>query len=184
MIWIGNADPDSAPSPLLPALGMNFPLVERRFFALETGMLLTGTYYEYARGRAIPAELEQRDFVVPLILGDLRAGLHLPMGSKVRLGLTAGLLLALRLPIPLGQDAAENFGSTLTYLLMRAAYPEAEVFVQFPVLPSFDFRVGVRSAWPWFHLWDGEPFAFWDQLLVSGVLGVIWRLPEKTVPAD
>jgi hypothetical protein len=180
MIWIENADPDSAISPLLPGLGLSLPLLERRLWGLDVGFLLTGTYYEYAGGRAIPAELEQRDFAVPIILADARAGLHLPLGTKVKLGLTGGLLLALRIPIPLAQDAAADFGSALTYLLMRSLYPEAELFVQFPVLPSFDFRVAVRSAWPWFHLWDGEPYGFWDQLIVSGVLGVIYRLPAKT----
>jgi hypothetical protein len=175
MVWIGNADPDSAPSPLLPALGMNFSIIARRRWGLDAGFLVTGAFYEYAGERAIPAELEQRDFGVPLILGDARAGLHLPLGKRVRLNLTGGLLLFLRVPIPLGPDASANFGSALGYLLARAVYPETELSVRFPILPAFDLDVKVRAGWPWFHLWDGEPYAFWDQLVVTGVLGFVYR---------
>jgi hypothetical protein len=177
MVWIGNADPDSAPSPLLPALGMNFPIIARRRWGLDTGFLVTGAYYEYAGGRAIPTELEQRDFVTPLILGDARAGLHLPIGERVRIDLTGGLLLVLRVPIPLFPDASADFGSALGYLLARAVYPETELSVRFPILPAFDLNLAVRAGWPLFHLWDGEPYAFWDQLIVTAVLGVVYRLP-------
>jgi hypothetical protein len=179
MVWIVNADPDSAPSPLLPALGLNFPLVAQRRWGFDVGFLLTGTYYEYADGRAIPAELEQRDFAVPLILGDARAGYYLPLGQKVRLGFAAGLLLFLRVPVPLFADASADFGQSLAYLLARAAYPETELSVRFPFLPSFDLDVKVRAAWPWFHLWDGEPYGFWDQMVFSGVLGLVYKLPAK-----
>ena len=179
MVWIGNADPDSAPSPLLPSLGLNFTVLKRRLWGLDTGFLLTGTYYEYAGARAIPSELEHRDFAVPLILADARAGLHLRAGEKVELGLTGGLLLALRIPIPLFPDASADFSSALGYLLARSIYPETELFVRFPVLPAFDFRLSARAAWPWFHFWDGEPYPWWDQLIVSGMLGVVYKLPAK-----
>jgi hypothetical protein len=178
MIWIGNADPDSAPSPLLPALGLNFPLVARRRWGFDTGFLLTGLYYEYADGRAIPAELEQRGYAVVAILGDARYSYFVPIG-KVRLGFSAGLLLFLRLPIPLFADASADFGQSLVYLLARAAYPETALSVRFPLAPAFDMEIGARAGWPWFHLWDGEPYAFWDQLLVSAVLGLIYKLPAK-----
>ena len=179
VVWIGNADPDSAPSPLMPALGVNFPVFQRRRFGLDAGLLLTGTYYEYAGGRAVPAELEHRDFAVVAFLGDARAGLRLPIGSKAELGLNAGLLLLLRLPIPLFADASPDFGPSLLYLLARAAYPETALSVRFPLMTAFDLEIGVRAGWPWFHLWDNEPYAFWDQLLVSGVLGVVYKLPAK-----
>jgi hypothetical protein len=178
ILWIGNADPDSAPSPLLPALGLNFPLVARRRWGFDTGFLLTGLYYEYADGRAIPAELEQRGYAVVAILGDARYSYFVPIG-KVRLGFSAGLLLFLRLPIPLFADASADFGQSLVYLLARAAYPETALSVRFPLAPAFDMEIGARAGWPWFHLWDGEPYAFWDQLLVSAVLGLIYKLPAK-----
>jgi hypothetical protein len=51
--------------------------------------------------------------------------------------------------------------------------------VRFPIMPAFDLEIGARAGWPWFHFLDGEPYAFWDQLLVSGVLGFIYKLPAK-----
>ena len=179
MIWIGNADPDSAPSPLLPALGLNFPLIAERRRGLDIGFLLTGLYYEYAGGRAIPAELEQRDYGVLAILGDARYSLFVPIGQRVRLGFSAGLLLFLRLPVPLGADASADFGPSLVYLLARTAYPETGLSVRFPLLPAFDLDFKVRAGWPWFHLLDGEPYPFWDQLVLSAVLGVVYKLPAK-----
>jgi hypothetical protein len=179
MIWIGNADPNSAPSPLLPALGLNFPLVAERHRGFDVGFLLTGLYYEYAGGRAIPAELEQRDYGVLAVLGDARYSLFVPIGQRVRLGFSAGLLLFLRLPVPLGADASADFGRSLVYLLARTAYPETELSVRFPLLPAFDLDFKVRAGWPWFHLLDGEPYPFWDQLILSAVLGVVYKLPAK-----
>jgi hypothetical protein len=180
MVWIGNADPDGAPSPLLPALGMSFPIAARRHWGLDTGFLVTGASYGYVGDRAIPVEIEYASqFGVFAILGDARMSFFLPIGERVRLGLSAGLLLFLRVPIPLDEQASTNFGSAFGYLLARAVYPETGLSVRFPILPAFDLEVRVRADWPWFHLWDQEAFAFWDQLVVTGVLGVIYKLPAK-----
>jgi hypothetical protein len=122
--------------------------------------------------------MEHRDFAVVAILGDARYSYFVPLG-KVRLGFSAGLLLFFRLPIPLFADASADFGPALGYLLARALYPETELSVRFPILPACDLQVAVRAGWPWFHLWDGEPYALWDQLIVSGVLGVVYKLPAK-----
>ena len=179
IIWIGNADPDSAPSPFLPALGLNLPIVVRRHWGFDVGILATGAYYQYVGGRAIPAELEQRDYAVLGVLGDARYSLFVPIGQKVRLGFSAGLLLFLRVPIPLFPDASADFGQSLVYLLARTAYPETGLSVRFPLLPAFDLDFEARAAWPWFHLWDGEPYAFWDQLVVRAMLGVVYKLPAR-----
>ncbi len=181
MLWIGNADPAGAPSPLLPALGLNLPLKVQRRWGFDLGFLVTGTYYGYVGGRAIPVELEHRDFLTPILLGDARFSLFVPLGreQKVRLGFSAGGLVLLRVPIPLFPDASASFGPSLLYLLARSIYPETALSVRFPILPAFDLEIGARAGWPWFHLIDGEPYAFWDQLLVSAVLGVVYRLPAK-----
>jgi len=180
MVWIGDADPNGAPSPILPALGVSFPVLERRLWGVEAGVLLTGTYYRYFNGRAIPAELELRDFAMVAILGDARAGLHIPLGRSVVLSLTGGLIFYLPLPIPLFSDAWPKLGPTLAYMLQRSLYPETEISVRFPLLPDLDLRLGVRAGWPILHMIDGEGLPFWDQMIVSGVLGVVYRLPVKS----
>jgi hypothetical protein len=181
LVWIGNAAADAAPSPLLPALGMNFPVIVRRYWGLDIGFLVTGAYYGYVDERAIPMEMEYASLFGTLaILGDARVAAFLPIGERVRLGLSAGLLLALRVPFPLDPAASEDFGSAFGYLLERAVYPETGLSVRFPILPAFDLEARVRAAWPWFHLWDGEPYPFWDQLAVIGELGGIYRFPARS----
>jgi hypothetical protein len=180
MVWIGNADPAGAPSPLLPALGVSFPLLERRLWAVEVGALLTGTYYEYTNGRAVPTDPEHRDFAVVAILADARAGLLVPLGRSVVLGLAAGLILYLPIPIPLFPDASSELGPALGYMLQRCLYPETELSVRFPILPDLDLRLAARAGFPLLHLLDSEGLPFWDQMIVSGILGVVYRLPVKS----
>jgi hypothetical protein len=178
MIWIGNVE--GAPSPLLPALGLNLPLKVRRHTGFDASFLVTGTRYGYVGGRAIPVEIEYASqFGVLAVMGDARFSYFVPIGRKVRLAFGAGLLLFLRIPVPLDPAASEDFGPSLVYLLARTVYPETVFSVRFPIMPAFDLEIGARAGWPWFHFLDGEPYAFWDQLLVSGVLGFIYKLPAK-----
>jgi hypothetical protein len=73
LFFIGSTDPDSAPSPILPAVGVTFPIQRKLWiFNLEYSFLLTGTYYQYANDRASPAEPEHRDYAVACILADIR----------------------------------------------------------------------------------------------------------------
>ncbi|MBN1837557.1 MAG: hypothetical protein JW820_17000, partial [Spirochaetales bacterium] len=62
LTFLVNTDTAGAPSPLMPTIGVNLPF--GRPLDLEVGVLAWGTYYLYADGRAIPAELEHRDFWV------------------------------------------------------------------------------------------------------------------------
>lgn len=181
MVFIGNTDTASAPSPLLPSLGMSFPILERKFWGLDSGFLLLSTYYQYESGRATPVELENRDFVVFGILADARAGLHVTLGRVVTLGLNGGLVLFLRVPVPLFADAGPDFGPTLGYFYgkARALYPETELFVRFPLMEALDLRLAVRAYYPVFHLWDGESLPFWDQFILSGLIGIVYRLPPR-----
>jgi hypothetical protein len=66
------------------------------------------------------------------------------------------------------------------YMLQRCLYPEAELSVRFPLLPALDLRLGMRAGFPLLHLLDAEGLPFWDQMIVSGVLGVVYRLPVKS----
>jgi len=179
LVWIGNADPLGAPSPLLPAFGVSFPVLERRRWQLEVGGLLTGTYYEYTGGRAVPSDPEFRDFAVAAILADARLAFTIPLGRSISFGLAGGLILYLPIPIPLFSDAWSELGPTLGYMLARSLYPETGLSVRFPILPGLDLRLAARAGWPLLHLLDAEGLPFWDQMIVSGVLGVIYRPPAK-----
>ena len=175
--FLGNTDPDGAPSPLMPTFGVNLPLGTP--VDLEVGVLAWGTYYLYANGRAVPAEVEFRDFWVLGLLADARIGYTFRLGQNVALGAHGGLALLLRAPIPLFDDAAPQTGAAMGYLygMARFLYPEAELFGRFRLSEGLALRVSVRGYFPIFHLWDGEGLPFLDQLMVSGLVGIVFTLP-------
>lgn len=179
LTFLGNADPDGAPSPLMPTVGVNLPLETP--VDLEVGILAWGTYYLYADGRAVPAEVEWRDFWVLGLVADARIGYTFHFGENIGLGLHGGLALLLRVPIPLFDDAAPQTGPAMGYLygMARFLYPEAEVSGRFRLTDSLTLRVSLRGYLPIFHLWDGEGLPFLDQLMVSGLVGVVYALPGK-----
>ncbi len=181
LLFIGSTDEQSAPSPLIPAIGMSFRIPSKLWiFDVESSFLLTGTYYQYENGRASPAEPEHRDFAVTGILGDARLAYGFPVGKKITLGGDFGLALFLRLPIPLFPDASQDFGPTFGYLhgRLRFLYPETGLFARLTVLENLDLKLSLRAGWPVYLIWDGEQLPFPEGLLVSGLIGLIWHRPQ------
>jgi hypothetical protein len=180
---IGSTDPQSAPSPLLPAVGVTFPLSRKLWiFDLETSILLTGTFYQYANNRASPAEPEHGDYVVVCILTDIRGTFTFLRRESFSLGTDAGLSAFLRIPIPLSDspDSSTNFGSTLGYFyLFRFLYPETGIFGTYRILENLDLKLSLRASWPLYLLWSEEDPTFPEGLLVTGLVSLIWHLPPK-----
>jgi len=177
LVLLGSTDPDSGPSPIMPALGIAFPLGTVGPFALEGSVLLFGTYYEYAQldDRARPVDLADREFWALGILGDARLRYEWRLGETVRMGADAGLALFLRAPIPLSSEGSEDFGSAFGYLhsRLRFLYPETGLYVRFPFTERLELRPALRAAWPLYLLWDGEQLPFAEGLLLSLTLGFV-----------
>ncbi len=181
LIFIGSGDPQSAPSPIIPAIGITFQFPKKIWiFDLESSFLLTGTYYQYANNRASPAELDFRDFAVVCILGDFRLAYRFLNRKSFSLGTDFGLSAFLRMPIPLFSDAAQDFGNTLRYFYaFRFLYPETGFFGTYSILENLDLKLSLRASWPLYLLWDDEDLSFPEGLLVSGLISLIWHLPPK-----
>ena len=183
LIFIGSSDPQSAPSPIVPAIGITFQLPKKIWiFDLESSILLTGTYYQYANNRASPAELDFRDYAVVCILGDFRLAYRFLNRESFSLGTDFGLSAFLRIPIPLrvSPEASQNFGNTLSYFYpLRFLYPETGLFGTYSILENMDLKLSLRASWPLYLLWDDEDLPFPEGLLVSGLISLIWRLPPK-----
>jgi hypothetical protein len=179
LVYQVNSEEDSAPSPLMPAAGIVLPW--RAFGKIESewGILTFGTYYRLAAGRALPAELEQRDFWVQGILASLRLGPEFALGEKLKLGLSGGISLLLRAPVPLFDDTTGDWGDLTAYLygMARFLYPEAGLYAELPLRERLSVRLSARASIPLFHLWDGEGLPFTDQLLAGLLLGFVIRLP-------
>lgn len=181
LIFIGSGDPQSAPSPIIPAIGITFQFPKKIWiFDLESSFLLTGTYYQYANNRASPAELDFRDFAVVCILGDFRLAYRFLNRESFSLGTDFGLSAFLRMPIPLFSDAAQDFGNTLSYFYaFRFLYPETGFFGTYSILENLDLKLSLQASWPLYLLWDDEDLSFPEGLLVSGLISLIWHLPPK-----
>ena len=180
---IGSKDPESAPSPILPAIGVTLPIRRKLWiFDLETSFLLTGTYYQYANDRASPAEPEFRDYAVVCILAAMRGAYTFLERGSFTFGADVGLSAFLRLPIPLpvSDTATENLGNTLSYFYgFRFLYPETGLFGTYKIMDNMDLKLSLRASWPVYLLWSAEDPPFPEGLLVSGLIGLIWHLPPK-----
>jgi hypothetical protein len=181
LFFITSTDPDSAPSPLLPSFGVTFPFKRKlRIFQLESSFLVTGTWYQYANGRASPAEPEHRDYATVCILSDFRGSYTFLKREPFNLGIDAGLAAFLRLPIPLSSDAVGNLGSTFTdFYVFRFLYPETGIFGTYRILENLDLKLSFRACWPLYLLWSPDDPPFPEGLLVTGLIGLIWKLPPK-----
>jgi hypothetical protein len=181
LFFITSTDPNSAPSPLLPAAGVTFSMQRKLWiFQLESSFLLTGTYYQYTNGRASPAEPDFRDYAVVCILADIRGAYTFLKRESFSLGTDVGLSAFLRLPIPLFSDAVQDFGSTLSYFyVFRFLYPETGIFGTYKVLENLDLKLSLRASWPLYLLWSPDDPPFPEGLLVSGLISLIWQLPPK-----
>ncbi len=179
LAYLVNSEQDSAPAPLMPSVGIVLPWRALGKWPLEYGFLTFGTYYRLAAGRALPAELEQRDFWVQGILASLRLGPEFMLGEKVSLGLKGGVSLLLRVPVPLFDDATGDWGDLAMYFYqkLRFIYPEAGLSATLPLQERLSLRLSVRAYFPLFHLWDGEDTPFTDQLLAGLLLGFLIKLP-------
>jgi hypothetical protein len=176
-----DSGPDSAPSPLLPAIGLTLPLQRTlRIFRLETSFLLTGTWYQYANGRASPAEPEFREYATVCILSDFRGAYSFLKRETFSMGTDVGLAAFLRFPIPVASDAVQDLGSTITdFYVFRFVYPETGIFGTYRIRQDLTLKLSLRAYWPLYLLWSPEDPPFPEGLLVTGLIGLTWQLPPK-----
>ncbi len=179
-----STDPNSAPSPLIGGLGVSLPLSRPGRWRLETGLQLFGTWYRYSGGRAIPAEPEQREYLLLALLGDLRLGPEWRLNERFSIGGAGGLAALLRLPVPAAGSttpAEADFSPTVGYLYGRARFllPETVLFTRWKASERVELRTSLRICYPLFHLWDGEGLPFTDQMIVSGLIGLRYTPPAR-----
>mgnify|MGYP000685403520 CR=1 FL=1 len=105
LLFIINAEEGGAPSPvILQGIGATFPWIEPEpgidGMFLTSGVMFSGTWYQYLNDRAIPADVERADTVWVLLANfDLQFGYLFTLSEKLSLG--TAVMTALMLPLPL-----------------------------------------------------------------------------------
>lgn len=182
LIWIGNAEEEGAPSPLLPTLGVSLPVYFAPFFFLDPGMDFYGTSYQLSEtgsGKAVPTEIEYANYIWYLIMRlDIPAGFRFNFSDNLAAGVTAGPSFLFRIPLIAWGDCAQS-GSTCReemgsyfYCSGRFFYPEAGLFFIWKMFNKAALLIEAKTFFPLFHAWDGEEVPFYDQFMVAGSVGL------------
>jgi len=178
LIYIGNSDQNSAPSPVLRTLGANIPVFRSGLFVLSTGIQLWGSFYTYSRQRALPQEMEAPGGLWNWILAsmlDSRFGIEYPFNQTLTLGSDMGISFLMRFPIVSSEAAKPDRLPVMQYFFSkgRFLYPETSIYLIWNVYKRVGISFTVKSYYPVFHLWDSENLPFYDQLLITGLLSFI-----------
>jgi hypothetical protein len=180
MLLIGNSDPQSAPSPIVPSIGVSMPLVfEGTGFFLLPRLSFTGTDYMISPSskRPAPAEIENAEQFVFMTFLDVLAGYRFPVSDSIDMGFLAGLSFLFRIPIaydPATTDSGQYFA--YFYGNARFLYPDTEVYAKWNFTGNLGLTLTLKVLWPVFHLWDNENLSLFDQLVVSGAVGFCIKL--------
>ncbi len=201
MIWIGNAPADAdtpmAPSPLTTVIGAAFPIRFSSVFLFVPELRYYGAPYGIENDRVVPVEEEFADWAwVMGLLVEPRAVLDFRIRRDLNIGLYASPTLLLRIPARRWGDVDGAAIAAYQYGDGRFFYPEVGFYFDWefpfniesaeavavnegefadpdtdtgPVLRLvFDFN----AYFPLFHAWDGEGLPFYDQLMLSGTIGI------------
>ncbi len=176
-----NAEENSAPNSLMPTIGASFNILPvEKPLLLEVGILFFGTQYVWNGDRAMPAEIEAANSLLVLgILLEARFGYLFTLTDKFKIGGTVGLATVFRLPIIAYDNGGDNQGDTASYLLSRFLYPEVELTFRWKLVDKIGLSLGIKYLLPFFHVWDGESLPFYDQMMLSAIVGVQFYFSKK-----
>ncbi len=179
VLFIGNSEVRSAPSPIIPTIGVSVPLFfEGSDFYLSPRFLLSWTDYLMSDTRPAPAEVENGEHFVLLAAFDIPFGYRLQVSEKLEIGFLAGISVLVRIPVAYAESYASETGNYVSYFYgsLRFVYPDTEICMKWNATQDIAITLSVRALWPLFHLWDGEMLPFTDQLHVAGLAGLSFRL--------
>ncbi len=183
LIWIGNAEEEGGPSPLLGIWGVGLPLQFSPLFSIEPELSMFGTQYQLMSDgiKAVPTEIEYADSLWTLILSlDVPFRFTFYLNEALSLGPAAHAVFVFRIPMKGWGEASAQTGdpehrkaiSTYFYSNASFLYPGVGFFFNWKIFESLGFHFRLLSLFPLFHLWDGENAPFWDQMGISARVGV------------
>ncbi len=174
VLWLGNSDTDSAPSPLLGVVGGGIRFSLSNSFSFQPELGFYGMEYFYRDGKAYPAEIEYKDAVgvIGILLDPLLYYRYPLKGEELVLNGGFGPAFSFKIPlIPHGEAPTNEVGS---YFLSggRFLYLELRGTLDWTITRALGLSVRLRALFPVFHLWDGEGVPFYDQLFFGAGIGL------------
>jgi hypothetical protein len=176
MIWIGNAEPEGAPSPLLNIISVSLPIRFSNYFSFSPEFGFFGTQYGFSDGslKVVPLEREAPDagwilsvLVEPIFTFDLN------LSDRISIGLLAAPVFLLRVPTVSWGEGSAQLGEITAYLYEsgRFFYTTAGLSFSWAAHENVSLIARVISYLPVFHIWDNESYPFYDMLMLSGTIG-------------
>ncbi|MBN1799429.1 MAG: hypothetical protein JW822_12720 [Spirochaetales bacterium] len=180
LIFLGNAEEDSAPNPvILQGIGATFPVYQIDAITIEIGGLFYGTQYQWANNRASPADIERADnFFVLSTQIDGRVTYEWRLSDQVGMGVGGGLSLVIRIPL-FAYDNGEQYRSDMTsyfFEMARFLYPRGDFFVDWAIVEGLGLRFSIQALVPIYNLWSGEGVPFWDGGMIQGIVSLRFLL--------
>lgn len=183
LIWLGNAEFEGGPSPLLGVWGVGLPLRFSPLFSIDPELSMFGTQYQLTTdgSKAVPTEIEYAHSVWALILMlDVPFRFTFTVSEAISLGADAHLAFLFKIPTIGWGDASARTGDeayrsaivSYWYQNARFLYPGAGMFFRWRMFDNLAFHLRLLSLFPLFHAWDGENAAFWDQMYISARVGI------------
>ena len=180
ILYLGNSDTNSAPSPILRTIGITLPLFQKNIFTIRSGINFWGNYYAYNGSRALPQEIEAPEDRWNWILAtniDTRFGINYRFNKSIEAGADTSLAFLLRFPIVSSEIAKNDKLSLLQYFFGKGRffYPANDLYFTWNVYNKLALSFNTKIMYPLFHLWDGESLPFYDQLILIGTIGFVIR---------
>ena len=181
-VWYGNGeDQPETPSPLVASVGlaMPFPLGEHLVFYPDLGFSVIDYYWRADEARAVPAEIATSDRMTVLHLLFNPSLVYLfDLNSRISLGGRFAPSFLFRIPL-YGHDQGEETRDELVsyfYGQGRFFYPSLGPELRWRYSEKVVCRIYIQLLWPLHNAWDGEAVPVWDQMMITGGLGLLVRL--------
>lgn len=181
ILFIGNAESDSAPSPVVNTIGFTVPLNQPGRIRFQAGVQLFYTLYQMVDGKPLPVEIEVPGETWVSVLGAIfepKVGVGTTVAETIDISVFVSPTVIMRFPL-FTSVGSENDGDLLfQYFLneVRYFYPGAELSVAWKISPFWSVSVSAKVFYPIYHEWIESARPFWDELFVTGSLGFMFRL--------
>lgn len=181
-LWYGNGEEaPETPSPLVASLGVALPfsLGENLLFYPDLTFSVIDYYWKSDQARAVPAEIATADRMTVLHLLFNPSLMYLiDLSPRISLGGRFSPSFLFRIPL-YGYDQGEETRDEMVsyfYGQGRFFYPSLGPELRWRYSEKVACRIYAQLLWPLHNAWDGEAVPVWDQMIITGGIGLLVRL--------